>query len=217
MLKIAWSEFYKLPLPKGHRFPMEKYDLLPEQLLYEGVLRNDNFFKPKKLEDASILLTHDPAYLNKLNEQSLEPQAIRKIGFPMSTDLIEREKIIANGTFLGAKMAIDSGISMNIAGGTHHSFYDRGAGFCLLNDIAIAANLLLQEFPKMKILIVDLDVHQGNGTACIFKDEFRVFTFSMHGAKNYPMHKEKSDLDVELPDGIDDATYLGSTQKLKRF
>ncbi len=208
MLKIAWSEIYKYELPEGHRFPMIKYDLLPEQLLFEGTVRNDNFFIPPPLDDTQILLTHDEQYINKLNNQGLDAKEIRKIGFPMTPRLVLRGKHIANGTYTGAKWALDNKIAMNIAGGTHHSFADRGEGFCLFNDIAIAANLLLHEFPKMKILVIDLDVHQGNGTAHIFRDEPRVFTFSMHGAKNYPLHKEQSDLDVELPDGMEDKAYL---------
>jgi acetoin utilization deacetylase AcuC-like enzyme len=209
MLKVAWSEIYKYELPQGHRFPMAKYDLLPEQLLFEGTLRDDNFFNPQPLKDEQILLTHSTEYLEKLNTQNLDAKEIRRIGFPMSPLLVQRGKHIANGTYLGARWALDNKIAMNIAGGTHHSFSDRGEGFCLFNDIAIAANLLLSEYSSMKILVVDLDVHQGNGTAHIFKNEPRVFTFSMHGQKNFPLRKEVSDLDIELPDGMDDAAYLG--------
>jgi len=208
MLKIAWSEIYKYELPEGHRFPMIKYDLLPEQLLLEGTVDEDNFFTPEALDDKQILLTHSHIYLDKLNGQTLEYKEIRKIGFPMTPLLVQRGKHIANGTFLGAQYALQHGIAMNIAGGTHHSFSDRGEGFCLFNDIAIASNLLLAQNPKMQILIIDLDVHQGNGTASIFQDEPRVFTFSMHGAHNYPLRKEKSDLDVELYDGMGDREYL---------
>jgi acetoin utilization deacetylase AcuC-like enzyme len=208
MLKIAWSEIYKYELPEGHRFPMIKYDLLPEQLLLEGTVDEENFFTPKALDDNQILLTHCQVYLDKLNGQALDAKEIRKIGFPMTPLLVKRGKHIANGTFLGAQYALQHGIAMNIAGGTHHSFSDRGEGFCLFNDIAIASNLLLAQNPKMQILIIDLDVHQGNGTASIFKDEPRVFTFSMHGAHNYPLRKEKSDLDVELYDGMGDREYL---------
>jgi acetoin utilization deacetylase AcuC-like enzyme len=208
MLKIAWSEIYKYELPEGHRFPMIKYDLLPEQLLFEGSVNNDNFFIPTALQDDQILLTHDKAYLYKLNSQMLDPKEIRKIGFPMTPLLVERGKHIANGTYLGSKYAIEHGIAMNIAGGTHHSFSDRGEGFCLFNDIAIATNLLLTENPRMKILIIDLDVHQGNGTASIFANETRVYTFSMHGTHNYPLRKEKSSWDVELYDSMGDFEYL---------
>lgn len=208
MLKIAWSEIYAHPLPEGHRFPMVKYSLLPEQLLYEGTIADENLFSPAVLDDVRILQTHCPEYLSKLNTLSLSPSEIRKTGFPLSAKLVEREKTIMNGTVLGAEFALQYGVAMNIAGGTHHAFRDRGEGFCLLNDIAIAANHLLLTGKINKILVVDLDVHQGNGTAEIFRDEERVFTFSMHGKKNYPFHKEKSDLDIELEDGTDDKTYL---------
>ncbi len=208
MLKIAWSEIYKYELPEGHRFPMIKYDLIPEQLLYEGTVNSEAFFEPPPLGDEGILLTHTQEYLNKLNFQQLTNKEIRSIGFPMSDRLVQRGKHIANGTYMATHFATQYGISMNIAGGTHHSFADRGEGFCLFNDIAIAANILLYQQSYLKILVVDLDVHQGNGTAKIFENEDRVFTFSMHGARNYPTRKEKSNLDIELLDGCDDNTYL---------
>ena len=208
MLKIAYSPIYKYELPEGHRFPMEKYELIPEQLLYEGTISPEHFFHPTALADDEILLTHTAEYLHKLNTQSLSAKEIRAIGFPMSEQLISRGKHIANGTLQCAKYAIQYGISMNIAGGTHHSYADHGEGFCIFNDIAIASNILLHDGAVSKILIVDLDVHQGNGTAKIFENEPRVFTFSMHGAKNYPGRKEKSDLDIGLADGTEDSTYL---------
>ena len=208
MLKIAYSPIYKYELPEGHRFPMEKYELIPEQLLYEGTISPEHFFHPTALADDEILLTHTAEYLHKLNTQSLSAKEIRAIGFPMSEQLISRGKHIANGTLQCAKYAIQYGISMNIAGGTHHSYADHGEGFCIFNDIAIASNILLHDGTVSKILIVDLDVHQGNGTAKIFENEPRVFTFSMHGAKNYPGRKEKSDLDIGLADGTEDSTYL---------
>lgn len=187
---------------------MEKYDLLPEQLLYEGTIMADQFFEPNALCDNQILLTHERDYLYKLNNNLLSKQEQRRIGFPMRPELIKRGKHISNGTLLGAKYALQYGLAMNIAGGTHHAYADRGEGFCVFNDFAIAANGLFAENLASKILIVDLDVHQGNGTAHIFRNDKRVFTFSMHGAKNYPMHKEKSDLDIGVPDGIEDAAYL---------
>jgi acetoin utilization deacetylase AcuC-like enzyme len=187
---------------------MSKYDLLPEQLLYEGTVNPDAFFHPDPLEDDKILLTHTTEYLHKLNHQTLSPKEIRQIGFPMSPRLVYRGKHIANGTYMAALYAQEFGISMNIAGGTHHAFAHKGEGFCLFNDIAIASSILLKNTPFMKILIVDLDVHQGNGTASIFQNEERVFTFSMHGEKNYPLRKETSDLDIALPDGCDDNHYL---------
>ena len=208
MLKIAWSEIYAHSLPENHRFPMQKYDLLPEQLLYEGTVAHDNFFTPHPLAERYILNTHDTHYWHKLQHQELSRSEIRKTGFPMSEQLVQREVTIMQGTVQAALYALEFGVAFNIAGGTHHAFTNRGEGFCLLNDIAIGARYLLEHKKANQVLVVDLDVHQGNGTAQIFRGDPAVFTFSMHGAKNYPMHKEKSDLDIALPDGIDDGTYL---------
>jgi len=208
MLKIAWSEIYAHPLPDGHRFPMEKYNLLPEQLRFEGTVSDENFFKPVPLSDELILLTHDADYLCNLQEQKLSYKEIRAMGFPLSKALVQREITIMHGTLEAARFAKQFGIAMNIAGGTHHAFRKRGEGFCLLNDLAIAANVLIKEQLAKQILIIDLDVHQGNGTASIFENTASVFTFSMHGANNYPLHKEHSDLDIPLPDGIEDKAYL---------
>lgn len=210
MLKIAYSAIYKYELPPGHRFPMQKYELLPEQLLYEGTITSANFFHPEPLSEDTLLLTHTPGYWQKLKRGTLSRKEIRAIGFPMSEKLVQRGLHISNGTIQCALFAQQYGVSLNIAGGTHHAFTDRGEGFCLLNDIAIAANYLLQNGLAKKILIIDLDVHQGNGTAEIFAKEERVFTFSMHGAKNYPARKEQSDLDIALPDKTEDGPYLKS-------
>lgn len=187
---------------------MEKYNLLPEQLLYEGTVREDNFFEPKPLPEEKVIRTHDADYWAKLKNLQLDRKEERRTGFPLSQQLVEREITIMNGTLQAALFALENGIAMNIAGGTHHAFTNRGEGFCLLNDIAIAANHLLDESLVKQVLVVDLDVHQGNGTAQIFQNEPRAFTFSMHGASNYPMHKEKSDLDIPLPDGTTDEAYL---------
>ncbi|MFT4664486.1 MAG: acetoin utilization deacetylase AcuC-like enzyme [Polaribacter sp.] len=208
MLKIAFSPIYKYSLPPGHRFPMDKYELLPEQLLYEGTIEEKQFFHPEALSEELILLTHDEAYWQKLKNLELTTKEIRKIGFPLSDNLVQRGRHISQGTIDCALQARVHGVAMNIAGGTHHSFTDHGEGFCLLNDFAIAANYLLKEKLSKKILIVDLDVHQGNGTAQIFNGDDRVFTFSMHGAKNYPHRKEQSNLDIGLPDKTEDAYYL---------
>lgn len=208
MLKIAWSPLYCLPLPEGHRFPMQKYNLLPEQLIYEGTIHSSQLFEPALLNDNIALLTHTQGWINQLNELNLSAAEIRKTGFPLTEELVVREKTIMQGTVDAALFALKNGVSMNIAGGTHHAFTNKGEGFCLLNDNAIAANYLLNNQLRKKILIVDLDVHQGNGTAEIFQNNSQVFTFSMHGEKNYPFHKEKSDLDIELKDGTDDVTYL---------
>ena len=208
MVKIAFDPIYAHPLPEGHRFPMLKYELIPEQLLYEGCMTCDNFFQPEICEEESILWTHEKEYFTKLINQTLSASEQRKIGFPQSPELTKRELIITQGTIDCCRYAMEYGVALNVAGGTHHSFKERGEGFCLLNDMAVAANYLLRKNLTKKILIIDLDVHQGNGTAKIFENEPRVFTFSMHGAHNYPFHKENSDLDIPLKDGTDTETYL---------
>ncbi len=208
MLKIAYDPIYHHPLPEGHRFPMEKYSLLPQQLLYEGTCSEANFFSPGLLSEEQILRTHKEEYWLKLRNLNLSRSEERRTGFPLSAQLVERERRINQGTIETALYALQHDVSLNIAGGTHHAYTDRGEGFCLLNDIAIASHYLLDHNLAQRILIVDLDVHQGNGTAEIMAKEERVFTFSMHGEKNYPLHKEKSDLDIALADQCDDATYL---------
>ena len=208
MLKIALSPVFAHALPEGHRFPMEKYSLLPEQLLFEGTVSDSNFFVPQLMADEWILTTHESNYLERLKKLELTKAEIRAIGFPLSEALISREICIAAGSVQAACFAKEFGIGMNIAGGTHHAFANRGEGFCILNDLAITANYLLGSKLAQKVLIVDLDVHQGNGTAALFQENPSVFTFSMHGEKNYPHRKERSDLDIGLPDGTDDATFL---------
>jgi acetoin utilization deacetylase AcuC-like enzyme len=210
MLAIAWAPLYAHPLPENHRFPMLKYELLPEQLLREGTVPESAFFAPLPPPPADILRTHAADYYQRLRAGQLTRHEERATGFPWSPQLFEREVTILGGTLECARRALQGGVALNIAGGTHHAFRDRGEGFCLLNDQATAADYLLAhpEFNIGKVLIVDLDVHQGNGTAAIFQHEPRVFTFSMHGARNYPHRKEQSDLDLPLPDGTDDATYL---------
>ncbi|MBP9883340.1 MAG: histone deacetylase [Chitinophagales bacterium] len=208
MLKIAFAPEYVLPLPVNHRFPISKYELIPLQLLHEGTVTADNFFEPKSLEPEVVALTHTIEYIQRLQNLEMTASEMRKIGFPQTPELIQREFIIAGGTMECCDYAEQFGVALNVAGGTHHAFADKGEGFCLLNDCAIAANYLLHKNKTEKILIVDLDVHQGQGTAKIFEREPRVFTFSMHGKNNYPLHKEKSTLDVELPDGMIDEDYL---------
>lgn len=208
MLRIAWSPLYAHPLPENHRFPMEKYNLIPEQLIFEGTISEKNFFTPEPLEEQYITNTHEASYWDKLKRQRLSKPEIRRTGFPMSEQLVRREITIMNGTLQAALYALDYGIAFNIAGGTHHSFTNKGEGFCLLNDIAIAANFLLDKNIVRQVLVIDLDVHQGNGTAQIFSGNPDVFTFSMHGEKNYPLRKEQSDLDVGLPDRTDDIHYM---------
>jgi acetoin utilization deacetylase AcuC-like enzyme len=207
-MRIAFSPIYHYQVPEKHRFPMIKYDLVPEQLQYEGTATAANFFAPEPLTAETILRTHTPEYYRKLLQQDLSRKEIRAIGFPMRPELIRRGHFIAGGTLACARFAREDGVALNIAGGTHHAFADRGEGFCVFNDIALAANELLHTGEARKILIIDLDVHQGNGTAALFATEPRVFTFSMHGARNYPLRKERSDLDIALPDGTEDAAYL---------
>ena len=208
MLKIAYDPIYAHPLPAGHRFPMLKYELIPEQLLHEGVVVAENFFSSPPVDEEVILWTHEQEYWYHLRDLTLPAKEIRRTGFPLSALLVDRERRIAQGTIDGCGFAKEFGIAFNVAGGTHHAGTNWGEGFCLLNDQAIAANYLLNNQLASSILIIDLDVHQGNGTAQIFANELRVFTFSMHGANNFPYRKERSDLDIALPDGTGDEYYL---------
>lgn len=208
MFPIAYHPIYKHPLPDGHRFPMLKYDLLPQQLLHEGTANETDFFEPQKAELNDVLSVHSQEYVSKLIDLTLETKAARKIGFPLSKNLVERELIIAQGTISGCEKAFETKIAFNIADGTHHAFSNSGEAFCMLNDQAIAAQYLLNKKLASKILIVDLDVHQGNGTAEIFSNNNEVFTFSMHGKNNYPFRKERSDLDIALDDDTKDHEYL---------
>lgn len=207
-LHIAFHPIYAHPLPEGHRFPMLKYELIPGQLLYEGTIEPHHLFAPLPCPDETILKTHTAEYLHKLKMGTLSAAEQRRIGFPQSPQLTERELIITQGTIDCCHYALENGVALNVAGGTHHAFADHGEGFCLLNDFAIAANDLLQHGFLKKILIIDLDVHQGNGTAKLFENNAQVFTFSMHGRQAYPFHKERSDLDIELEDGTTDAIYM---------
>ena len=214
MLKIAFHPIYVHPLPEGHRFPMEKYDLLPKQLIYEGTCSEENFFEAEEAEDAAILAVHDSSYFADLKNLRLDRKAELRTGFPLSETLVKREQVIVGGTIMAAEFAVKNGIAMNIAGGTHHAYSDRGEGFCLFNDQAVAARYLQRKKLAEKILFLDLDVHQGNGTAEIFGKDSSVFTFSMHGKNNYPFKKEKSDLDIELPNGTEDEEYLRNLKKI---
>lgn len=208
MLQIAFDPIYAHPLPKGHRFPMLKYELIPEQLLHEGLITRKNLFSPKPIDEEIILRTHDVVYWQQLRDLTLPEREQRRIGFPLSARLVEREVKIGQGTVDGCHFAFENGIAFNVAGGTHHAGTNWGEGFCMLNDQAMAANYLLNKDLSQSILIIDLDVHQGNGTAEIFENDHRVFTFSMHGANNFPFRKEKSDMDIPLQDGIKGTDYL---------
>jgi len=208
MLKIAYNKNYIYPLEENHRFPMIKYELIPEQLIRENTCTENNFFNPEKVDDLIVLLTHEKEYFERFKSLDLSKKEIREIGFPLSKELVYRELQIADGTIRGVHYSIEHGISMNIAGGTHHAFYDRGEAFCMLNDQAIAANYILNKGLANRVMIIDLDVHQGNGTASLFNNNSNVFTLSFHGKKNYPFRKENSDLDVEFNDNTNDDEYL---------
>ncbi|EDM44414.1 histone deacetylase superfamily protein [unidentified eubacterium SCB49] len=208
MLKVAYHPIFKYSLPEGHRFPMAKYELLPQYLLDQGICTLDNFFEPQKVSEASILKVHTEDYYRRLLKLEIDKKEVRKMGFPLRKALVDRGHYIIDGTIKGCEYAIEYGVSMNSAGGTHHAYADHGEAFCLLNDQAVAARHLLDLGIAKQVLIVDLDVHQGNGTAKIFENDDRVFTFSMHGAKNYPFKKDRSDLDIGLDDGTEDAEYL---------
>ena len=208
MLKVAYSPVFVYHVPDKHRFPMQKYPMIAERLLAEGTLTPENLFAPQMLTEEEILTTHTIAYWTHLKNQTLSRKEARAIGFEMTPRLVERGRYIAHASYECALYAQQYGVSLNIAGGTHHAFADHGEGFCVFNDFAVTSNLLLNRGQAKQILIVDLDVHQGNGTASIFANEPRVFTFSMHGAKNYPFRKQQSDLDIALADDTGDEEYL---------
>ncbi|MEO1054528.1 MAG: histone deacetylase [Bacteroidota bacterium] len=208
MLKVAFSEKYIYTLPDNHRFPIAKYILVKEQLIYEGTIEENQIFDPGLVEEDLILQIHDEDYWNKLKQLKLSHKEARRIGLPITEISVKRARNSVAGTVESTDNALEYGVGVNLAGGTHHAYRDRGEGFCALNDIAIASHYLLSRKLASKILVVDLDVHQGNGTAKIFEGDDRVFTFSMHGEHNYPLRKEVSDLDIALPLGTSDETYL---------
>lgn len=208
MVKIAYDNIYAHPLPQGHRFPMLKYELIPEQLLYEGSITKQHLFSPNEVDEQYILMAHDKEYWLKLKTQALSYHEVRRIGFPLSEQLVKRELMITQGSIDCAIHAIKNGCALNVAGGTHHAGSNWGEGFCLLNDQAIASYYILHHKLASKIAIIDLDVHQGNGTAQIFGNNPNVYTLSIHGANNFPYRKEKSSRDVDLPDFTSDQEYL---------
>jgi acetoin utilization deacetylase AcuC-like enzyme len=214
MFPIAFHSIFKHPLPEGHRFPMLKYELLPQQLLHEGIALKTDFFEPEIIPIETVLRIHTKEYVSDLLDLTLDARAARKIGFPLSKELVERELRIAQGTILGSEKAFETKVAFNIAGGTHHAYSNRGEAFCLLNDQAIAAQYLLDKKLAKKILIIDLDVHQGNGTAEIFQKNDNVFTFSTHGKSNYPFKKETSDLDIAFEDNTSDEDFLKTISEI---
>ncbi|WP_019948935.1 histone deacetylase family protein [Hymenobacter aerophilus] len=207
-MHLATSDRYTLPLPAGHRFPIAKYGLIREQLLWQGVAAEADFYDPGFCPEEDLLRVHSVDYWHKVRDQQLSPAEVRRLGLPQSPELTRRSLSSSAGTLESAKWALREGVGLNLAGGTHHAFRDRGEGFCVLNDVAIAAAYLLHHGLARQVLVVDLDVHQGDGTASIFAGEPRVFTFSMHAGANYPLRKEQSDLDVALALGTGDAEYL---------
>ncbi len=212
MLQIAHDTLYAHPLPEGHRFPMAKYELIPEQLLHEGRITRAQLHQPEKVALEHALAVHDVRYVRRLLNLELERKEVRAIGFPLSRELVNRELTITQGTIDNVNYALENGAAMNVAGGTHHAYTDRGEGFCLLNDQAIAAKYLIDHTRVQRVLILDLDVHQGQGTAQIFEGYDPVFTFSMHGKDNYPLRKERSDWDIPLASGTEDDQYLSELQ-----
>jgi len=209
MIQIAYHPNYHHPVPENHRFPMAKYSELPKRLIAENIFDEKHFFQPNKLEEGVFCEAHKVEYIQRMLSGRLTDKEMRAIGFKYSLELIDREMAIASGTVVGALHALEENtVSFNIAGGTHHAFTDRGEGFCIINDQAVAANYLINHFYIKKALIVDLDVHQGNGTAEIFQNNKLVYTFSMHGEQNYPFRKEYSDLDIPLASGTKDDEYL---------
>jgi acetoin utilization deacetylase AcuC-like enzyme len=208
VLRVFYSDHFTVPLPPEHRFPMAKYARLRERLLAENVLQPSELAPAEPAPLEAVLAVHDPAYVRAFVDGTLDRKAIQRIGFPWSRELVARCFASAGGTLQAAHAALEHGFGANLAGGTHHAHRDFGAGFCVFNDIAIAAVDLLARGALERVLVVDLDVHQGDGTAAIFEGDERVFTFSMHGERNFPARKQRSDLDVALADATGDELYL---------
>jgi acetoin utilization deacetylase AcuC-like enzyme len=207
-VQLFYTDVFVLPLPPGHRFPMEKYARLRESLLASGEFHEADFHLPHAATDEELGRAHDPAYIQAVSAGLLPEKAQKAIGFPWSPGMVERSRRSAGATLCACRAALANGVSANLAGGTHHAFRDRGEGFCVFNDAAVAARAMQAEGLANRVLIVDCDVHQGNGTASILRGDDSIFTFSIHGARNFPFDKEQSDLDIELPDGCSDAAYL---------
>ena len=207
-MKVFYSDHFVLPLPEGHRFPMTKYSVLRERIAGSSVCGPNELREPEAVTDEEILRAHSPDYLRRVVSGTLTEKEIRRIGFPWSERMVERSRRASGGTVGACLAALEDGFAANLAGGTHHAFADRGEGYCVFNDSAIAARAVQAAGLVERVVVVDTDVHQGNGTAAILAGDPTMFTFSIHGEKNFPFHKEESDLDVPLPDGADDATFL---------
>jgi acetoin utilization deacetylase AcuC-like enzyme len=212
-LKGFYSDQFVLPLPEGHRFPMSKYRLLREQVVERGLIRREDLIVPEGATDEEILRAHDSGYLRRVAEGTLERAETRRIGFPWSPAMVERSRRSAGATIGACRGALRFGAAVNLAGGTHHAFRDRGEGYCVFNDAAIAARAMQAEGRIERAVVIDCDVHQGNGTAAILRGDPTIFTFSIHGRGNFPFHKEESDLDVALPDGTGDEAYLAALEE----
>ncbi|MEO8072228.1 MAG: histone deacetylase [Acidobacteriota bacterium] len=206
--RIFYSPYYYAEIGENHVFPIKKFELVRDKLLAEGTLRENEIVEPQPAKIEDLLLVHTEDYVKRLVDGTLTAKEVRKLGLPWSKSLVRRTFLAVSGTINASFHALDAGIASNLAGGTHHAFPDRGEGFCVLNDVAVAIRVLQRENLASRFLIIDCDVHQGNGTAFIFQNEEEIFTFSMHGEKNYPLFKEKSNLDIELRDGTSDAEYL---------
>jgi acetoin utilization deacetylase AcuC-like enzyme len=212
-LKVFYTDHFVLPLPPEHRFPMQKYALLRQRVAESGLIAPENMHVPRAASNTEILRAHNFDYLHRVQNGLLTPQEIRRIGFPWSPAMVERSRRSSGATIEACRAALGEGFAANLAGGTHHAFSDSGQGFCVFNDAAIAARAMQAEGRVRRVVIIDCDVHQGNGTAAILADDPTIFTFSIHGAKNFPFHKEQSDLDVELEDGTEDAAYLAALEQ----
>jgi acetoin utilization deacetylase AcuC-like enzyme len=208
MLPVWSSASYTIPLPAGHRFPMEKYTMLRDRVVAERIVPAECIAAPERATVEELVLAHTPDYVRRFTEGRLDAAELRPLGFPWSPALVERSYRSVGGTIAAARAALDAGIAMNLAGGTHHAFADHGEGFCAFNDVAVAVRVLQRERRIARAAVVDLDVHQGNGTHAIFAGDPSVFTFSMHGGRNYPFHKVPGSLDIELADGTGDDEYL---------
>ena len=209
-MRAFYCDHFELPLPDGHRFPMEKYRLLRKRI---ETAEHIDLTVPEAITSEALGRVHTPGYLARVTNGSLSREEIRRIGFPWSPQLVERSRRSVGGTVAAARAAVEDGAAVNLAGGTHHAFPDRGEGFCVFNDVAVAIRCLQADGTASRSAVLDLDVHQGNGTAAIFGTDDSVFTLSIHGANNFPFHKERSDVDVDLPDGADDDTYLDAVDK----
>jgi acetoin utilization deacetylase AcuC-like enzyme len=211
---IYHTDQFEIPLPEGHRFPINKYKLLRERLERDEQFASENFKIPEAASDDQISLVHAPEYLDRVVNGALSAREILKIGFPWSPQLVERTRRSVGGTISACREALtNGGISTSLAGGTHHAFREHGEGYCIFNDAAIAARVMQNEGLAQRVIILDCDVHQGNGTAAIFQHDPTVYTFSIHAEKNFPFHKERSDLDIALPDGTIDRTYLEALER----